>query len=270
MKTYDHQLVPSRQNKGILYVAENGSKAWGYDSPLSDQDVRYVYVKPLSEYVTAFTRTDNQGPIKHPTKDAEYVGWDVSKVLNMTRAGNAQVYELFASPVEYFNSDLGAELQSFCLMTLANRLPTMTMHYYGLAKKTYQERIRNVGEVVTAKKYLYIVRPILSAYQLMDGHFPELNLGNLIYQSKNRLLPGTEVHETVTYLLREKRAGSLDSTVRASRLEALDTWIEANLNYIEERAKEKLRTDNELPLTFYEDSDRLLYKIAKETWKDMV
>lgn len=264
-------LVPGRQNKGILYVAENGSKAWGYDSPMSDMDVRYVYVKELSHYVTAFPRADHQGPIKHPTLDAEYVGWDVSKVMNMTRAGNAQVYELFASPVEYFNSDLGAELQRFCLTTLATRLPTMTMHYYGLAKKTYQERIRNVGEIVTAKKYLYIVRPILSAYQLLDGHFPTLNFGQLLLESEeDRLLRGTEVHETVSYLLREKRAGALDSTVRAGRLEALDKWIEANLNYIEELAKQKLRTDNELPLTFYQDSDRLLYKIAKQTWKDLV
>lgn len=261
-KPHQRPLVPGRNDHGIIYMAENGSKAWGYDSPNSDSDVRYVYVRHTEDYVTPFKRTDHEGPIKHPTQDKEFVGWDASKVLQMTAQGNAMVFELFASPVTYHGNLLGEKLADFCLEELQHRKAKMAYHYYGLAKKTYQERIRNVGEVVTAKKYLYIVRPLLSVHQLLRNNFPELNLGNLLEQEKN-LLAGPQF-VTVKDLLAEKRMGKLDSTVKSTRLTELDSWIENQLNDLKPKLDEANYTLTE-NLTFYKESATMLYTLAEET-----
>ena len=38
------QDIEERENVRILYAAESGSRAWGFASPDSDYDVRFIYV----------------------------------------------------------------------------------------------------------------------------------------------------------------------------------------------------------------------------------
>ncbi|RYE57151.1 MAG: nucleotidyltransferase, partial [Rhizobiaceae bacterium] len=47
----------------ILFAIESGSRAWGFPSPDSDYDCRFVYVRSASETFTLFPRRD---VIEHP------------------------------------------------------------------------------------------------------------------------------------------------------------------------------------------------------------
>lgn len=44
--------LEQKQNCRILFAAESGSRAWGFDSPDSDYDIRAIYVKPLDWYLS--------------------------------------------------------------------------------------------------------------------------------------------------------------------------------------------------------------------------
>ena len=45
-------------NVKILYACESGSRAWGFASPDSDYDVRFIYADPLSSYLNLHDKKD--------------------------------------------------------------------------------------------------------------------------------------------------------------------------------------------------------------------
>lgn len=42
----------------ILMAVESGSRAWGFASPDSDYDIRFIYRKNLNSYLTIWERKD--------------------------------------------------------------------------------------------------------------------------------------------------------------------------------------------------------------------
>lgn len=45
--------IEQRENIRILYACESGSRAWGFASPDSDYDVRFIFVRPVEDYLLA-------------------------------------------------------------------------------------------------------------------------------------------------------------------------------------------------------------------------
>ena len=43
--------LEKKHNIKILFAVENGSRAWRMDSEDSDYDVRFVFVRPIEEYI---------------------------------------------------------------------------------------------------------------------------------------------------------------------------------------------------------------------------
>lgn len=91
--------IEAQHNVKILYACESGSRAWGFPSPDSDYDVRYLYIRPVEAYLKLFPERDViEGPIDE-IKD--FVGWDLQKALKLLMKGNAPLIEWVRSPIVY-------------------------------------------------------------------------------------------------------------------------------------------------------------------------
>lgn len=83
----------------VLYVCESGSRAWGFPSPNSDFDVRYIYVHPMNWYVSVLCQKDHlQEPIDGVL---DIAGWDLRKTLGLINKSNSVVWEWLQSPTVY-------------------------------------------------------------------------------------------------------------------------------------------------------------------------
>lgn len=65
------------ENIKILYTCESGSRAWGFASPDSDFDVRFIYTRRLGHYLSIIETTDVVGLPVNEVLDIG--GWDIKK-----------------------------------------------------------------------------------------------------------------------------------------------------------------------------------------------
>ena len=71
--------IEEKEGVRILHAVESGSRAWGFASPDSDYDVRFVYVRPQAEYL----RLDEPRDVIEWQLDEvlDINGWDLKKAL---------------------------------------------------------------------------------------------------------------------------------------------------------------------------------------------
>ena len=80
-------------------AVESGSRAWGFSSPDSDYDCRFVFVRHIAEHITPWTLRD---VIELPLEgDLDVNGWDLAKALRLLLKGNAVIVEWLRSPLIY-------------------------------------------------------------------------------------------------------------------------------------------------------------------------
>ena len=91
--------IEKEQNVTVLLAVESGSRAWGFASPDSDYDVRFIYLRPLEDYLRLDPPKDTI--CRQPDEVLDISGWDLKKALPAFGKGNASVMEWCASPIVY-------------------------------------------------------------------------------------------------------------------------------------------------------------------------
>ena len=83
-------VIESEEEVRIVYACESGSRAWGFASPDSDYDVRFVYVHDREWYLS-FDVERKRDVIERPIVDEiDCNGWDLRKALHLfTRTNGA-------------------------------------------------------------------------------------------------------------------------------------------------------------------------------------
>lgn len=206
----------------VLYAVESGSRAWGFASPDSDFDVRFVYVRPREFYLKLEKTRD---VIEEPIDDTwDVSGWDLPKALRLLHASNPSIFEWAASPLVYCSTDAWER-------RIAPALPAFfrphksVYHYLSMAFRTAKENL--TGETVKAKKYFYILRPILAAkWVIANGTPPPMLFEELVgSQLEEALVP------MVNELVRKKK--ELPELDRIPRIPTLDKYIYAALDELQ-------------------------------------
>lgn len=154
--------IEQKENIRILHAVESGSRAWGFASPDSDYDVRFIYVRP-KEYYLRLDKT--RDVIELPINDVlDISGWDLDKSLVLLHKSNPTLFEWFNSPIQYVRTDFFDTIQPF-LKCYFNSVKGLH-HYLSMAKTNYRTYLKE--NLVKAKKYFYVLRPILACEWIID------------------------------------------------------------------------------------------------------
>ena len=169
--------IEAREGVRYLFAVESGSRAWGFPSPDSDYDVRFVYVRPLDWYLSIETGRD---VIETPLVDEiDLNGWDIRKALGLLLKSNVIVSEWLESPIRY-RADASAVTAFRDLADNLFDLSGAARHYASLGQ-TAAERWMAGSEPVAVKRYFYALRPALAlrAMRVLGDRRPPMNLQQL-------------------------------------------------------------------------------------------
>ena len=177
--------IEKKENVTILLAVESGSRAWGFASPDSDYDVRFIYIRNEKEYL----RLDEPRDVIEWQLDdvLDINGWDLKKALLQFHRGNATLFEWSNSPVVYKRTALWDEIYDKAKVYFSKK--AAIYHYYGTAQSTYKGYLQD--ENIKYKKYFYALRPLLACrYIEQYGQVPPVLFDDLLKMDLPETLSG--------------------------------------------------------------------------------
>lgn len=160
------QEIEKEYNVTILLAVESGSRAWGFASPDSDFDVRFIYKRPKNEYLKLNTDRD---VIELPVDDTWDVnGWDLDKTLKLLFKSNPTLFEWINSPLCYYKTDFTDKIKP--VLNEYFSVKNTVYHYLNTARNNM--KIYLSGEKIHPKKYFYALRPVLACLWVLEHQTP--------------------------------------------------------------------------------------------------
>jgi predicted nucleotidyltransferase len=218
----------------VLYACESGSRAWGFPSPDSDFDVRFIYARNINEYLTIVEKADT---IELPVNEVlDIGGWDIRKALKLFLKSNAPLFEWLQSPIIYKNDpDFTADLQGH--MSKYFSLRAGGHHYFSMATNTFNDDLQT--EQVKIKRCFYGLRSALACKWIAERQtFPPMEL------SKLRVIINDQGFQTYIDALLAQKFISDEKTL-VPRSERLNDWIEITLDECKKRLTNIPATHNQ-------------------------
>lgn len=220
-------------NVKIIMAIESGSRAWGFASPDSDYDVRFIYVRNKEDYLKLEGIRD---VIEWKLDEVlDINGWDVRKALQLIHKSNPTIFEWCASPIVYLETPEGGVLKSAVPKYFSAK--KALYHYWHMAETNYREYLK--GEEVRIKKYFYVLRPLLAAKWILDKKVtPPMLFDELVVMELDKeLLPELE------RLLEMKM--TLPEMGMATKVQAFNDYIERMMPEIKEAAEQIEETETD-------------------------
>ncbi|MBR4984651.1 MAG: nucleotidyltransferase domain-containing protein [Proteobacteria bacterium] len=206
----------------IVHAVESGSRAWGFASPDSDYDVRFIYIRPMSYYLSLGPKNDYIDGVLDETLDIN--GWDITKVLQHVYRSNASVYEWLNSPVVYETSPLMMQVNDVCGAFFSSK--AALCHYWGTARNNYETYLKE--DMVKYKKYFYVLRPLLACQWIEQKRCPPPVLFQTLLDDVTDLGLKAQIEA-----LRAQKVRMTEAE-KGPRLSDLNAYIEDRLGYYRE------------------------------------
>lgn len=228
----------------ILFAVESGSRAWGFASPDSDYDIRFVYKHKKEWYLNLWETKDT---IEFMTEDdLDGSGWDIRKALRLLAKSNASFTGWLFSPIVYrANETFLKELKN---LANENFNPIAGFHHFHSMNKGFEETLGT--DKMTLKSFFYTIRTALCAnwiakkhtippvyfkemYELIDESY-RFKLDKLILLKSKRIEKSSEkVDETLIDLVRSiiEENNSLKDTL-SNKKATKEVFNELFLRYV--------------------------------------
>ncbi len=192
--------IERRHDVRVLFACESGSRGWGFASPDSDYDVRFVYVHRPAWYLSVEPQRD---VIEVPISDELDVGgWELRKALQLMHRSNPTLLEWLASPIVYREDPAAVQRMRALAPTFFSERRGR-WHYLSMAAKNFRGYLQ--GESVRLKKYLYVLRPLLAAQWIDAGRgMPPMRFADLA----DVMVADAPLREEINRLLAIKMASS--------------------------------------------------------------
>lgn len=194
------KAVEQRDNVRVLYACESGSRGWGFASPDSDYDVRFLYVHPPEWYLRVEAPRD---VIELPIDDElDVCGWEWRKALGLLKGANPTLIEWLDSPIVYQQDEATIDALKALIPKWFSPLRAR-WHYYSMARKNFRDYLQR--EEVRLKKYFYVLRPLLAVRWVEAGKgVPPMRFADLLAGSELDASLRQEIDELLEH---KQRAG---------------------------------------------------------------
>lgn len=167
--------IEKSKNVEILFAVESGSRAWGFASPDSDYDIRFIYKHKPEYYLSLWEKPD---VIEFMTEaDLDGSGWDLRKAVKLLAKSNAPLIEWLFSPIVYFQNDnFVKQMQKLAVECFS---PIAVLHHYLGTTKNFMEVCEM--EEVKLKSYFYALRTALAGKWIIEKNtFPPVAFADLL------------------------------------------------------------------------------------------
>jgi len=191
--------IQTEENIRILFAIESGSRAWGFHSPDSDYDVRFVYARPVEWHLGLGKKRD---VVERPISgELDLSGWDVGKALGLALKSNAVIAEWLQSPITYIEDPSARrQLTDFAQQVLTRR--PVTWHH-GSMLRQHLKRAQNDEGTWRIKRFFYALRPAMTLrwMRVNDAAMAPMHMDALMAQTD---LP-VDIAAQITDLIAHKK-----------------------------------------------------------------
>lgn len=189
----------------VLFACESGSRAWGFASPDSDYDIRFIYIKPVEWYLKIDEKADTINEMLADELDLS--GWELQKSLRLFAKCNLCLNEWLNSPCIYWQKENLYQQLRMLLPEYFNPKKAM-FHYLSMANQTVKNHLQT--SLVNIKKIFYVLRPLLACIWIMNKKtMPPTAFKELLAQHEL----SHEIRQFITLLLAEKSNASEKQTI---------------------------------------------------------
>lgn len=245
------EAIEARENVKIIFAIESGSRAWGFPSPDSDFDVRFVYARPTEWYLSLSPGRD---VIELPLEgDDDINGWDIRKALALALKPNPVLLEWLSSPIRYrWNSEICDEINRFTQTITQN---TSCRHHY----MRMADMQRGNEEQIKFKRYFYALRAAMALRWIETRQdLPPMNF--------HVLMEGLDIPSDVTAeihrLLRIKT--STAELGKGPRIAVLEAFLDAQISWAKAQADTRIGIDQASKNR--RNADKLFRNILQLAW----
>lgn len=218
------KLCASESEHGIkiLHAVESGSRAWGFASPDSDYDVRFIYAHDMQWYLKLEKTRDVMELELNDVYDIN--GWDIQKMFRLMHSSNPTVFEWIHSPIVYTTHPIIAEITP--LIDSFFSCKAGLYHYLNIAKAHYKGYICNKNKV-KLKKYFYVLRPLMACDWILAHQTPPPVLFDSLL---NEMEPDDELFIAIQKLISQKQKANEAEMI--DHIPVLEEYIASEISSI--------------------------------------